>query len=216
MVVFPKTGILDDFNRANENPLSGNWINDALAEGADNQLQIVSNQVKAVTVNTSCEAYYNTVYNGNLEVYFTVITKPGPLERVEMGFLKSPGTGTYSGYQLTCEDVAAGTDALNISRADSGSTTQIGTVAVEYAANDVLGMSITKAGLITVYQNGVKKLSVTDTTYTGDFYLYACIRNTTGVIDNFGGGSYDVRSFNANLNGGVNIRPNAFAPGLAR
>jgi hypothetical protein len=188
---FPTTPIIDDFNRADENPIGGNWTNNALGEGADNQLRIVSNQLKAVTAATSCEMYWNKdIFNGQIiEAYFTVITKPGTSQRFSLGFLQNPGVaGQWDGYQAAWQE-ESGTDSLLIERVDNSAGTTLASTTVEFNANDVIGFSRSSSGVFTVWQNGVSVLSSSaDTTYTGGFYLSVTIRDTTGVIDNVGGG----------------------------
>lgn len=190
-MAFPTTAILDTFNRANENPIGGNWTNNALNEGANNQLKIVSNQCQAVTVGTSCEAYWNaSSFTGDKEAYFKVITKPGNGQRFEIGFLQSPGTSNYVGYRaLFIDNSGTGNDTVIINRTDTPATdVQLASVTNEFSANDILGISISASGVIKVWQNGNQIATATDTTYTGAFYIELGIRDTTGVVDDFGGG----------------------------
>lgn len=190
-MAFPTTPILDDFNRADENPIGGNWTNNALGEGADNQLKIVSNQLKAVTAATSCEAYWNkNTFKGQLiEAYFTVVTKPGNTQRVSLSFLNTPGvSGQWDGYQLAWTD-NAGTDSLIIERVDNSVSTTLASASQEYNNGDIIGFSISSDGVMKAYLNGsVVATTSPDTTYSGSFYLAVTIRDTTGIIDNFGGG----------------------------
>lgn len=179
--------VSDDFNRANENPIAGNWTNDALGEGSDNQLKIVSNQLQAVTADTSCEAYWNAdTFSGAIEEYFTVVTKPGNTQRVELGFIQQPGSATFDGYKLSCRD-NAGTDDFLLERMDNSVGTTIATATIEFNAGDVIALSRSSTGVFTVWLNGVAiAVSSADTTYTGSFHALVTIRGTTGVIDNWG------------------------------
>jgi len=195
MPAFPYTGIVDTFDRADENPIAGNWTNDALGEGANNQLRILSNQVKAVTAATSCEAYYNAAqYNENIEVYFTVITIPGASQRVECGFIQAPGnTANTRGYTA---QIANSADTSQIGRFDAGggATVIASTTSITYTTNDVLGLRRSAGGVLQMFKNGVVVLEGVDNTYTGKFYLELCIRDTTGIVDSFGGGEFPVQS----------------------
>ena len=179
--------VTDDFNRANENPIGGNWTNDALAEGANNQLKIVSNQLQAVTAATSCEAYWNAnTFSGAMETYFTVVTKPGNTQRVALSFLQGPGASGWTGYQLVWQD-NAGTDDLIIERCDSGGATTLVSATLEFNAGDVIAFSRSSTGVFTAWLNGLAIASTSaDTTYTGAFYAAVTIRDTTGVLDNWG------------------------------
>lgn len=192
---FPTTAIIDNFNRANEGPPMTGWTDNALGEGADNQLKVVSNACQAATLSTSCESYYNVAtYSGNLEVYVTGTTKPGDSQRMEIGFLQSPGSAAADGYSTRFEDIAgAGNDTNAVYRIDNAASTQLGsTTTEEWSAADVLGLRKFGSELIS-WRNGVQKVSTSDATYTGTFNLYLCIRSTTGVADNFGGGRVVVR-----------------------
>jgi hypothetical protein len=182
-----RTLVTDDFNRPDENPIGGNWTNDALGEGANNQLQIVSNQLKAVTAATSCEAYWNAnTFSGYIEQYFTIVTKPGNSQRVEMGFIQQPGTSTWSGYRISFED-NSGTDTIAIRRADNAVETLLASVNYEFSNGDQVAVSKDTNGVFRVFVNGNLVLtSSADTTYTTGLYAYIGIRDTTGVIDNWG------------------------------
>ncbi len=211
MAVFPRTGILDTFDRADENPIAGNWTNNALAEAADNQLKIVSNTLMAATALTSCEAYWNaSTYKGYIEAYFTVVTKPGNTQRIELGFLQNAGLTSYQGYQCLFID-NAGTDTFTIQRIDQTATaTVLSSINLEYNVGDRLGISHTPAGKITMWLNSTPVATAVDSNYSGDFYLYVGIRDTAGAVDNFGGGTIS-NSFSRKM-----LRPRIFAPGVAR
>ena len=64
------TPIVDDFNRANENPLSGggNWTTITSIGGA----QLVSNAV-AASGSTTAGSLWHTVFTGDVETYATVL-----------------------------------------------------------------------------------------------------------------------------------------------
>lgn len=178
----------DNFNRADENPISGNWTNNALGEGANNQLKIVSNQVQAVTAATSCEAYWNArTFSGSIEQYFTIVTKPGNAQRVEMGFIQQPGTATWDGYLLSIND-NAGTDTITVKRYDNATeAATLGSANYEYSAGDIIRWWKDLNGIFRVYVNGVLVLTTSaDTTYSTGLYAEICIRDTTGVLDNWG------------------------------
>ncbi len=203
MSAFPKTFLLDDFNRADENPIGGNWTNDALGEGSDNQLKIVSGQLKAVTFDTSCEAYWNAnTFNGAIIEYFEVITKPGNAQRIELGFIQDPGSFTFDGYKLSCRD-NAGTDDFLFERMDGGIGTTLATATIEYNAGDIIALSRSLEGVYTVWLNGVRIAnSAPDLTYTGNFYALVSIRSTVGVLDNVYCGNY----YSASIKGVQSIK----------
>lgn len=181
--------VTDDFNRSDENPIGGNWTNNALGEGSDNQLKIVSNTLKAVTAGTSCEAYWNAnTFSGAMETYFKVVTKPGDTQRLALSFIQNPGAaGAWDGYECMFYDNSGFADNIEIRRIDNGSATLLTTIDFEYAVNDVLAFSRSSTGVYTVWQNGLALgSSSADTTYTGDFYATVTIRDTTGAVDDWG------------------------------
>jgi hypothetical protein len=191
---FPTTPILDSFNRADEGPPpSATWTDNALGEGADNQLKVVSNALVANTIDTSCESWWNlSSFGSDIEVYATINTKSGDAQRFELGFLQNPGVlNTKVGYMVHFVD-SSGTDTIKLQRMDAPNTaTQLGsTVNQEFSVGDIIGLS--KVGTtLTVYRNGSAVITETDSTYSGSMYLYAGIRSTTGVLDDFGGGNWN-------------------------
>ena len=187
---FPTTQILDSGQGADENPIAGNWTNDALNEGANNQLRRLSNNFAAVTLDTSCEAFWNPRgFDDNIEFYFTVVTNPGAGQRFEGGFIKSPGTANISGYQFQFTD-NSGTS--QIVRHDVGGFLTLATTStLTYTIGDVLGARIfgNGGGILEMFKNGQVVLTAVDSTYAGNFYLYLGIRSTVGRVNNFGGGN---------------------------
>lgn len=67
--VFPLTDVLDDCNRADENPLGGSW--DAPLYTGTTGLKLVSNKIAAIN-NAVSSAFYTSIYNSlHHEVYVT-------------------------------------------------------------------------------------------------------------------------------------------------
>jgi hypothetical protein len=193
---FPNTPILDLFNRADENPLAGNWTCPLIT--GEGNLQIVSNVVAPVTDNTNCNGYYSakqfSVAPGMLEIFCTIAVKPEDTRRFSVNFSQNPATASHDGY-TGFWFAAAGTDTQIIYRRDNTVVTQLGaTQNNEFAVNDVVGMRLDLAGNVTLYQNGTALYTQTDTTYTGLFYLAINIKNlvaaTSGKLDSFGGGGF--------------------------
>ena len=144
-----------------------------------------------MTAATSCEAYWNAntfSTDTDLEMYFTVVTKPGNGQRVEMGYMQDLA-GLRDMYQmLLIDNTGAGNDTFTIQRVDNAAATTLATSSsLEYTAGDVIGFRRTRDGVFSIVQNGSVVLSTSpDTTYTGNFYAEVCIRDTTGVLDNWG------------------------------
>lgn len=72
-MAFPTTSILDDFNRADENPLAGGWSSGPVWYG-DPLHKLVSNQAAAVTGGPFHDAVWGTTFAADQEIYVTVAT----------------------------------------------------------------------------------------------------------------------------------------------
>ena len=87
--------VLDDFNRANENPLSdqGRWSNAII--GGESGHNVTSNQL-ACAVTTTCTAWRNNAQFGpDVEVYARLSTLPGVNNQLRLyARLQIPGTPT--------------------------------------------------------------------------------------------------------------------------
>lgn len=179
-----RTAILDTFNRANEGPPpSASWTN--LNAG----LKVISNVCGANAANSI--SYWNTIcVSANEESYFTVTTKPANGQTCGAYVrLKDVGSiATLDGYGLLAS-MAAGTDSIALQRIDNAVATTLGaSVSQEISTSDILCIRISGSG-IEMERNGSVVITRTDTTYTAAGYLGAAISDTTGRIDNFGGGS---------------------------
>lgn len=71
-MAFPTTGVLDNFNRTNANPLDGSWTNGWWDNG---NMRLVSNQLQGTTANKWNGARYNAAtYGADCEVYIEFIS----------------------------------------------------------------------------------------------------------------------------------------------
>src|SRR2546426_7508013 len=94
---FPTTGVLDNFNRANENPLgNGTWTN-PWATG-DGNLRILSNVVAVVSGGFS-DAYWSAASFGPDAEAFVTITTLGVTNDVYYLGVRAT-TGSVNGYEL--------------------------------------------------------------------------------------------------------------------
>ena len=185
---FPATPVLDDFNRANQNPPSSSWTAITLL----GNLAVVSNTCKANAAG-NCGNYYNpTTYGPPCEGRITIVTKGGTGDQVGVWLrTQQPGSGlTIDGYLIVWQ-VAAGTDQLLIQRVDNGVATTLTTIGQEMNNGDVLGGRAI-GSTITAWVNGVQVGSATDSTYAAAGNLVLSVVNTTFVLDDFGGGTVPV------------------------
>lgn len=179
------TPILDTFNRANEGPPpSASWTN------INAGLKVVSN-LCAANASNSVDYYNVTTYGPNAEVFCEVTTKPTNGQSIGI-YLRLKDVGsvvTVDGYVLFVF-VAAGTDSMLIQRVDNGVATTLGaTISQETTAGDKILLRIIGTTLF-LERNESLNTTRTDSTYTAAGYIGAAITDTTGRIDNFGGGIY--------------------------
>jgi RHS repeat-associated protein len=193
----PTTPILDDFNRADEDPLSqgGAWAaRDPI--GGTATLKVVSN-VAAPRVTSQTVSYRTTVYPGDMEAYATVAAVANQdlgVNTMVLNIRQVGGQG-WDGIYLGWRDKTTG-DTLTFSRVINNSTTVLGVAAVEIHAGDVL--LARRVG--TQLEAWVKhedawelKLTVTDTVLTGGMIGIGLNNssqpNPLGRWDDFGGGA---------------------------
>lgn len=186
-MAFPTTGLLDQFDRADEGPPpSANWTNDIFGAG-NNGLSVISNECGSSA--GVANGYWSPVAFGpDCEVYCTVAVAPlADTGKIRLYLrLQNIGTGTTDGY-LTELPKALG--SVIIYRVDNAGITLLDFVSTPaFAAGDVLGFEAVGTAL-TVYKNGAAIIATTDATYAGAGYVGVQLPDTTTRIDNFGGGT---------------------------
>jgi hypothetical protein len=126
---------LDDFNRANENPLSdaGRWTNAII--GGESGLNVSSNQL-ACSVATTCTAWRNNAsYGQDVEVWARLSTLPGDNNQIRL-YARLQMPGASAGYLLRTNQTA-GVDEVWLERFNGGAIRLL-TIAQELAADDTL------------------------------------------------------------------------------
>jgi hypothetical protein len=184
-MAFPTTGVLDDFERPNENPLgNGNWTGPAV--GFVNQLKIHLTEGRAIVTDTSAGSYWSAnTYGPAFEIWTTLADLPA---NDYLGWaVSNPGTSGWTGYYI---DVNHGLDTVQV-RTQSA---QIGAdiTGVAFANGDSIGLEYS-GGVLTVYRkpSGGSWGAVgnrSDSTYiasTGNLWL----GTSTGSFSEFGGGT---------------------------
>jgi len=179
------TPILDSFNRANENPLSGggNWS--ALSSGG---AQLVNNAVASSGTGTSTSGW-KTSYTGDVEARATVLISTDNAGLVADATLN--GSGQLSGYVWQWQG-ANSPATFALYRADANVFNTLATFAgFSLDPGDQLALRVTGDSVQGwVYHLGSwqQVASATDTTYrTGKIGVRP--RGTTPIIDDFGGGA---------------------------
>jgi len=191
---FPTTGVLDNFNRANEGPPpSASWTTGIT--GGSNGLKVVSNAL-APNDTASADGYWNTTSGPDQEIFFTLPTMfaAGDTFRYWWRVL-NPGSGTTDGYRARYT-VFGGVDQVIMQRMDNGTGTTLGAthnMAADLANGDKLGgESISSTHATYSYQSAAwgQLFTRSDATYNSAGYvgLSMTIAGTV-AIDDFGGGT---------------------------
>jgi len=146
----------DNFNRADENPLAGNWTT---APGAFAGLKIVSNAVDAVTGGEDCAAYWNadafsTDHYTQLTSGSTASSTKGPAVRVR--------TATQLDMYLWSLNIS-GTNSIQ--KIVNDAFTLLLTTNITFISTDVMKLAVSGSTL-TVYKNDVSQGTVTNTALT--------------------------------------------------
>jgi hypothetical protein len=193
-VAFPTTGILDNFNRANEGPPpSANWTHPYYP--TDDGLKVSSNACIA-NIDGSSDSYWDVATFGpDCEAYITVSTLPATNQYIYIAArVANPGAAGLDGYELNVQ-VVAGTDLWQINRLDNASYTLLGSTVTgpNLSAGDSIGIEII-GSTIKGYHKPVagswtEILSRTDSTYSAAGYIALGTDDAATVFDNFGGGT---------------------------
>lgn len=179
--------LLDDFNRANENPLSGggNWT--SVVEQTDSGgLQLSSNVVaKTGSGTTWSESYWNAASFGpNTEITAKINSISASDAFGLWVRLTNPGLSTMNGYLA---DFDFNNGNLTLYRCVSGAFTQLAasTGISTYSAGDIIGFSAIGTTL-TATRNGSTIKTLTDSTITGAGKVGLGINNHgSGTLDDF-------------------------------
>jgi hypothetical protein len=167
----------DNFNRANENPLAGNWTT---APGAS-AMQLFSNQVTGST-GANCTSFWNADTFGNDQ--YSQVT---PVDNTNFGAglaVRVRTTTQYDCYILFLN--ASG--SVQIYKIIAGSVTLLSSPNFAYAAGDVIKLEAVGTTL-TAYKNGVAQANpATDSALTaGAAGLFA--NNFNLFLDDWEGGN---------------------------
>lgn len=193
--------ILDNFNRANQDPIVG-WTTFDVANYKN--LAVVSNQLKrGATGGTGNygNAIYSMIFNADQAFYFTIVTRGGDGQRLEIHIrAQDIQTTTLDAYIVELTRNISGNDAISILRVDNGIGTQLGALdtSVDFLDGDGFRLSM-QGSVISVWRrsSGVWSLITTrsDSTYPlgGKFLIW--IESTTWVLDDFGGGNIPARTY---------------------
>jgi hypothetical protein len=195
---FPANGILDDFNRANEDPLAnGNWTKIGVSN--HDPLELVSNAARRNTggLIKSGSYFSGRTFTANQEVYLTISTKPGNGWWMDLFLRIQDGTINNLDCYAISINISSGTDTIQVTRKDDDANTSVGAAFSQEITNgDGVGASITGSTITVYYRSTALGAwtalgTRTDATYSGTSSIdFAGSENGgTWIADDFGGGS---------------------------
>lgn len=194
-MAFPTTGILDNFNRADENPLATSSSGPAWSSGDIwgffARLKLVSNQCTPIFASGVQNSQYIGSYGPDSEAYVTFATAPaGSGDNGVWLRMVTPG-GNQNGYFVSYVPSASGVKAY---RCDTGTLTQLGATFSQTVSNgDSLGADMVSTSLTSYYKSGAGSWSTlgsrTDGTYSAAGAVGLDMFDASAVADNFGGGT---------------------------
>lgn len=191
--VAPALAILDNFNRANSTSLGSTWNQAVSSAGAAPNVQVVTNQAKAVTVGLGGLAIWNPLL---LETQGAAFTSGTPLNESSALVLKATG-GSASApanyVRVRCEAgnvvIATMMGGSNVSIYVTQATLPSGG---RCATTGTLSAVVNSKGIVTTFINsfyigGVQLPDVSAWKGTGKIGIQ--IQTQDAIVDNFSGGS---------------------------
>ena len=192
---YPSTPLLDDFNRANETPLSGggNW--DTTGYGTASAAQLISNAAGNSAAVQNKQSTWAASFSGDVESWATFSADGGGNQRIIAAATTDRGTSTFDNYSLLWG--VSPTFCLRLNRVDNSVLTLIGLTAPPVVGWKV-GLRVAN-GYVEVWTNQTDgwrcALVAADATYSGGQIGFgissASIGGTNRRFDDFGGGGAD-------------------------
>lgn len=193
-MAFPTLGILDDFNRADEDPLALGWAGPIFS--GERQLRISSNQAAPHSVDLYGNSYWNSSAIGpDIECYCTLSSSWAASDRIIFYFRSTVGA-SVSGYRVAFRNIA-GDHLVFIERMDANVNTTLGATidpADTFASGDKFGAEMIGNTINAYYKQGAGAWtslgSRTDSTYTGTGYIGVALTTAGSLrVDDVGGGT---------------------------
>jgi hypothetical protein len=186
-VAFPTTGILDDCNRTDENPLSdgGKWGD----RNNNFDLALAGNRIGGTNSGALSSMFWSlATYGPDCEAYITVTTLPSATAYIRLWVrVQNPGAVGETGYMMQWSNDANGCRIFKETARETY-TMIAQDAAARYTTNDQLGLGALGSD-ITVYKTGASVLTVNDTTTSAAGNLALGCRDTVAKLLNFGGGT---------------------------
>lgn len=191
---FPVTGILDNFNRANQGPpASSSWT---AAATFDAGLKVLSNRCQpAGPFVVGDAALWNpSSFGADQEAYFTLADRAGAAATFDVWvILRSESSSNISNCYAGGMSVIVGSnDEFIIVKQVGSVVTVLASFSIDraYVAGDRIGLRI-QGSTITAFFNGRVLGTVKDTTFADSGWtgLYINDANLGAKVDDFGGGN---------------------------
>jgi len=196
---FPSTSILDNFNRANETPISTGWTGGITAAG---ECDLIGNLLTNSGSGDETCYYSASTFGADQEVFVTfpnATTHPDDVNvRVYMCLQDNIGTSTVDGYGFRYRKITgASNDAIQMFRLNAASTANIGIAHVEeFSDGDQVGMRIETGGTLTLYYRSGGSGAWTQVDQVTGETTFTCAGTNLGIglvnpghdADDFGGG----------------------------
>ncbi len=185
----PSTGILDNFNRANESPIVGGWKGPIFS--VDKPLVLESEALRAIT-SEWYDSYWATKATADQEWYFTVTTLPASRFHELYARLQNPGGSKPTAYVLSVSTAGS----WKLYRVIEGKETEIGSGSKAVATGDRYWINVKGTTIKCIHERaGVETVVIekTDTQVTGEGYGGVALQGTGSsghtAVDDFGGGT---------------------------
>jgi hypothetical protein len=180
--VFPRTSVLDNFNRTN-GTIGSNWT------GLTAGYAITNNQLD---VNNGEDIYWNAAFGANQEVFATLTTIDLAATEIDL-ILKGQGTYYTSGLSMVYYD-AIGHRAQVWTYASAQGWIQRGAdILLTLNNGDQFGARATASGALEIYRNGVlvatRDISGWTFSSSGGRIGLWFINAGANLVDDFGGGT---------------------------
>lgn len=180
------TTVTDDFNRANETPLAGNWANGTGEAG----FNLTSNA--AVPVNPAsadgCSIYTGTSFGADHSIVGPLVVSGNNGAEQGMGLCVRHALAARTYYRLIIDH--AGSNNATLARFVAAAHTTLVTWTQTFTDGDLFELRVTgptSNAVLTIYRNGVSAQTFTDTSSTvpasGAPGLSSSSAYTSGSID---------------------------------
>jgi hypothetical protein len=197
-MAFPTLGILDAFERLNENPLAnGTWSGPAV--GFTNQLKTHLTIEKAMAAAQNAASYWTASIGPDTEIYVTILTISAGIDYI--GWRTAlPGGGSFTGYYASFDHP---NDVVKVFRQDTGSAVQLGAnISLAVANGDSIGAEMIGSNIAIYHKPAAGSWTSigtrSDATHSGAGNLW--LATFESDLDDFGGGT---------ISGGGGIIPQA-------